>query len=361
MVLECAHGGDNHRRRGFQPGLAAFDVEEFLGTEVRTETGFSYHVVDQFQCSLGRDHRVAAVGDIGKGAAVDEGRIVFQRLHQIRCQLVFEQHGHCAMRLQVTRAQRLAVTGVTEHDVAETLLQILQRGRQTENCHHFGSDDDVETVFTRVTVSGTAEGDNDVAQRTVVHVHHALPGDAARIDAKLVAVRDVVVDHRGEQVVRQCDRTEVTGEVQVDVFHRHNLCVTAARRAALDAEHRSERGFTQTDHRLLADVVQRIAEAHGRRGLAFAGGSRVDRRDEDQLAVFFVFQAVDIFQRHFGLVVTIRHQMLFRDAQLLRNLVDALHFCRLGNFDVRQCHDGSSPEQKIIIDARAGGRRVLQP
>ena len=43
--------------------------------------------------------------------------------------------------------------------------------------------------------------DGDLAQRAVVHVQHALPGDAAHVEAELVAVVDVVVDHRGQQVV----------------------------------------------------------------------------------------------------------------------------------------------------------------
>ena len=155
----------------------------------------------------------------------------------------------------------------------------------------------------------------------------------------------MVVDHRSEQVVRQCDGAEVAGEMQIDVFHRHHLGVTAARRTTLDTEHRAQRRLAQTDHRLLADVVQCVAEAYGRRGFAFACGRRIDRGDEDQLAVLLALQAVNIFQRHFGLVVAIRHQMLFGYAQFLRNLVDALHFCRLGNFDVRQCHVDSSPER----------------
>ena len=38
MQLERARGGDQHRGGGFQPRLAAFDVEEFLGPEIGAET-----------------------------------------------------------------------------------------------------------------------------------------------------------------------------------------------------------------------------------------------------------------------------------------------------------------------------------
>ena len=108
---------------------------------------------------------------------------------------------------------------------------------------------------------GPPSDDRDIAQCAVVHVHHPLPGDAPHVEAELIAVMDVVVDQRREQIVGERDRIEVAGEVQVDVFHRHHLGVTAAGGAALHAEHRPEARLTQADHRLPADAVQRIAQA----------------------------------------------------------------------------------------------------
>ena len=82
-------------------------------------------------------------------------------------------------------------------------FKILEVAREAEDRHDFGGDDDVESVLAREAVGGAAEPDDDVAQRAIVHVHDALPGDAAHVEAKLVAVMDVVVDQRGEQVVRE--------------------------------------------------------------------------------------------------------------------------------------------------------------
>ena len=90
-----------------------------------------------------------------------------------------------------------------------------------------------------IAVGGAAERDRDVAQRAVVHVDDALPRDAPHVDAERVAVVDVVVDQRGEQVVGDADRVEVAGEMEVDVLHRHHLRVAAAGRAALHPEHRA--------------------------------------------------------------------------------------------------------------------------
>src|SRR5690606_33896697 len=102
--------------------------------------------------------------------------------------------------------------------------------------HDLRRDDDVETRFARVAVARPTQADYRVAQRAVVDVEHAPPGDAAHIDAQRVAVVDVVVDHRGQQVGRHGDRREVAGEVQVDVLHRHDLRVAAACGPALHAE-----------------------------------------------------------------------------------------------------------------------------
>ena len=201
---------------------------------------------------------------------MDEGRVVLERLHQVGRQRVLEQHGHGAVRVQVAGRDRLLLAGVADHDIAQAVLQVLERGRQAENRHHFRGDDDVEAVLARIAVARTAERHHDVAQRAVVHVDHALPGDAAHVDAQLVAVMDVVVDQRRQQVVGERDGAEVAGEMQVDVLHRHHLRVAAAGGAALHAEHRAERGLAQADHRLLADVVERVAQAHRGGGLAFA-------------------------------------------------------------------------------------------
>ena len=95
---------------------------------------------------------------------------------------------------------------------------------------------------------------------------------------------DMVVHHGGQQIVRELDCVEVAGEMQIDIFHRHHLRMSAARGATLHAEHRSDAGLAQADHRSLADAIERVADAYRRRGFAFAGRRRTDGRHQDQLA-----------------------------------------------------------------------------
>ena len=102
---------------------------------------------------------------------------------------------------------------------------------------------------------------------------------------ELVAVEDVRLEHRGEQVVRSADRVDVAGEVEVHVLHRHDLRVAAAGGAALDPEDGAERRLAQAEHRALADVPEALGQRDGRRRLALAGLGRRDRGDVDQLPV----------------------------------------------------------------------------
>ena len=81
---------------------------------------------------------------------------------------------------------------------------------------------------------------------------------------------EVVVDERGPEVVGGTDGVDVAGQVKVEVSHRDDLAVAAARRSALDPEHGSEGGLADADRRLPTDAVESLGEPDGRRRLAFA-------------------------------------------------------------------------------------------
>ena len=336
MHLERAHGGDDHRRLRGQAGLAALDVEELLGAEIGAEAGLGDHVVAELECGAGRHHRVAAMGDVGERAAMDEGGVALQRLHQVGRQRVLEQHGHGAGGLQVGGEHRLAVAGVAHDHLAEPLLEVLEAGGEAEHGHDLGGDGDVEAVLARKAVGDAAQRGDDLAQRAVVHVDRPPPGDPALVEAERVAPVDVVVEHRRQQVVGAADGVEVAGEVQVDLLHRHDLGVAAAGGPALHAEAGAERRLAQGDHRLLADAVQPVAQAHRRRGLALAGGRRVDRGDQHQAAVGAVGLLGDPAQIELGDVAAVVDQRLVGNAHPLGHGLDRLQLGRARDLDVRR-------------------------
>jgi hypothetical protein len=124
-----------------------------------------------------------------------------------------------------------------------------------------------------------------LAQRPVVHVHHA----RRQVMRRRRRCRARCPSRCGcrSSPPAGCargDGVEVAGEMEVDVLHRHDLRIAAAGRPALHAEARPQRGLAQADHGLLADAVQRVAEADRRGRLALAGRRRIDRGDQDQLA-----------------------------------------------------------------------------
>ncbi len=87
--FQCTDGCDDDGNCRVEAGLAAFDVEKLLGPEIGAEARFGYDIVGEAEACGRRHDRVAAMSDIGEGAAVDESRIVLERLHQIWHQRVF--------------------------------------------------------------------------------------------------------------------------------------------------------------------------------------------------------------------------------------------------------------------------------
>jgi hypothetical protein len=81
------------------------------------------------------------------------------------------------------------------------------------------------------------------------------------VDAELVAVVEVVVEHRGQQVVGRGDGVEVAGEVEVDLLAGTTIELAAAGGAALQAEGRPERRLAQRQADALADRRQPLGEA----------------------------------------------------------------------------------------------------
>ncbi len=271
---------------GRRPAQTALDVQELLCAQVGGEAGLRDGVVAQLQSDLGGDHGVAAVSDVGEGAAVDEGRGTLQGLDQVGLQSVLQQGGHGALGFQVMGGDRLAVIGVGHDHPAQPFFQVGDAGGQTQYRHDLAGHGDVKAVLPGHALHLAAQAVNDVAQLPVIHVHAALPDDLLDVDAQGIALLDMVVQHSGQQVVGSADGVEVTGKVQVDVLHGDHLSVAAAGSAALHAEYGAERGLPQSDsHGVFAQLPQTVGQTHGGGGLALAGRGGVDGGHQDQLAV----------------------------------------------------------------------------
>ena len=329
------HGRHDDRRGRVKTRLAALDVEEFLRAEIGPEAGLGDHEIRELQRRARGDDGIAAMGDIGEGPAMDEGRRMFERLHQVRLHRILQENGHRAVGLEIAGVDWALVTPRADDDVSESALQIAEIARQAQDRHDFRGNRDVEPAFARKPVRRAAERGDDLAQRPVVHVDHPPPADPTHVDIELVAPVDVVVDQRREQVVGGGDGMKIASEMEVDVLHRHDLRPAAAGSSALDAEIRAQRGLAQADRGLLADPGEAVTETHGRGGLALTSRRRTDGGHQDQLAVGPVVERGDEIRGDFRFVVAEGENMLARNAEPGADLADRLLLRGARDLDVR--------------------------
>ena len=90
------------------------------------------------------------------------------------------------------------------------------------------------------------------------------------------------------------DGVHVSGEMEVDILHWHDLRKTAPCRTPFQAETGPEAGLAQADRRIPAQPVERVSQANRHRGLALARRRRTHRGDQDQFAIGPLAQRVDV-------------------------------------------------------------------
>ena len=286
---------------------------------------------------------------------MDERGRVLKGLDEVGRQCVTQQCRHRAGRADVVDRDRPAVAGVGDDDASQARPQVRHAGGQAEHGHDLARDDDVEVVLARDTAIQPAQADRRVTQRPVVQVHDAVDVDAAGIDVEGVAVVDVVVQHGRGQVVRQRDRVEVAGEVKVDVLHRHDLRVAAARGTALHTEHRSQAGLAQGEDGLtrgglaggdLAAValVEPVRQTDAGRRLPLPRRGGAHRGDEDEPAGRCVrLETLEHGDRHLRLRPAVRDQVVGGQSHRVRDVSDPLQRRCLGDLQI-DAHEAIVPE-----------------
>ena len=183
VILQGADGGHDDHGGGMEAGHAALDVQELLSAQIGGEARLGDGVVAQLQRHAGGGDGVAAVGDVGEGAAVDKGGGALQRLDQIGLQGVLQQGGHGALGLQIVGGDGLAVVGIAHDDPGQTCLQVGDVAGQAQDRHDLAGHGDLKAVLPGHTLDLAAQAVHDVAQLAVVHIHGALPGDLFGVDA----------------------------------------------------------------------------------------------------------------------------------------------------------------------------------
>ena len=96
---------------------------------------------------------------------------------------------------------------------------------------------------------------------------------------------EVVIQERSDEVVSRCDGVEVASEVEVDILRGQHLSVATTCSTTLHTEAGTQRGLTQRDDSLLADVVKTHAEADAHGGLTYTRLGSGDGGNEDKVVL----------------------------------------------------------------------------
>ena len=115
----------------------------------------------------------------------------------------------------------------------------------------------------------------------------------------------------------------VAGQMEIELLHRDDLAVAAARGAALDSESGALARLAHARENFLAQMrAERLAQADGRGGLAFAERRGRDRGDDDVFPVGTIFQAVADREMHLRLVLAVQLQLVRENARFRGDLVN---------------------------------------
>ena len=265
---------------------------------------------------------------------MDECGCVFQCLYQVGLQRIFQQYSHSAVCANLFCGYRFIIISIANDDFAQHFFQVMQVVCQTENCHNFRSNGDLEAVFSGNTVYLAAQTGNHMTELSVVQVYNSFPSDFSGVDVQFIALLDMVVHHGSQQVICCCDGMEVTCKVQVDVFHRHYLCIAAASRTAFDTHAGTQRGFSQACQGVFAHFLQGLCQTDGNGCFAFPSRCRVYSCYQNQFCVGSVFDLIIIFITYFGFILAITFHIFFGDASFRRNGGNGFHGAFLCNLQI---------------------------
>ena len=83
VMLQGPDGGHHHHGVRLQIRHTALDIQELLRSQVGAKARLCDHIVSQLQSGVGGGDGITAVGNIGKGPAVHNGRRMLQCLDQV--------------------------------------------------------------------------------------------------------------------------------------------------------------------------------------------------------------------------------------------------------------------------------------
>jgi hypothetical protein len=124
----------------------------------------------------------------------------------------------------------------------------------------------------------------NVAKRAVIHVHRARPADSIGIEIQFIAVEEMGVNQRGEQILRGGNRMKIAMEMKVDLFAGLDLRESAPSGATFGPEKGTEGGLPGGNDRSLPESREALSKSDCCDGFALAGNRWRRRRNENEFS-----------------------------------------------------------------------------
>ena len=137
MHLEGTDRGDDDDGIGLEAGITAFQVPEFLKTDVSTEAGFRDVVFGQGGADFVSDNGTLSNRDICERSCMDKNGLAFDGLHKSWIEGFDHPGGHRAIDFEIGGGDRGAGFGVGDDDSADAFPQVRKVFRDGENGHDF--------------------------------------------------------------------------------------------------------------------------------------------------------------------------------------------------------------------------------
>ena len=220
VVFQRPNRGHQNHGAGVETCGLTLDIQKFFSAQIKSEARLGDHIVGEAEARAGGYDRIGALGDVGEGTAVHDGRVALQGLDEVGLDGVLQEGGHGALGVQVAGVDGFAAVCEAKEDVPQTSLQIRQIVGQAEDGHDLRGRGDVEAGLARDAVHEASQAADHAPKRAVVHVHDPFPGHGAAVEIERAALAlQVVVDESRQEVVGLLDGREISREVEVYVFH----------------------------------------------------------------------------------------------------------------------------------------------
>ena len=182
LVFHTAHGRDQHSYRRHDARLLHDDVEIFFRAKIGGETTFIHDIIREAQAHFLRDQAARAMCDIPKRPGVDKSGCAVGGLGKIGKDRFAQQRHHAAGCRQISCANRFPLPRDANNDRVQPLAQVLAVSRKGDDSHDFRSRGDNEAGLAVGVFLLAIEREANVAQRAVVHIHGARPGNLRGIE-----------------------------------------------------------------------------------------------------------------------------------------------------------------------------------